>query len=175
MTNFTELVIKRRSVRKFTEQKVETKKVEALQKALLLSPTGKRKNHWDFIFVENTATLQKLSEAKEFGSKFLAKAPLAIVVVGDPEVSDTWIEDCSIASIIAQLKAEELGLGSCWVQIDKRFSKDKTPANSVVKSLLSIPEPKEVLSVIGIGYPTGKPAPFDLDKLDFSKIHSEKY
>lgn len=175
MINFTNLLISRRSVRKFTDKKIESEKIEELKKAILLAPTGKRKNHWGFIFIENNETLLKLSVAKEFGSKLVANASLAIVVIGDPQISDTWIEDCAIASIIAQLKAEELGLGSCWVQIDKRFSKDKRPSKQIVKNLLNIPDGKEVLSVIALGYPLEKPKPFDLEKLDYSKIHSEIY
>lgn len=173
--NFIELLTKRKSVRKFSDKPVEKDKIETLKKALLLSPTGKRKNHWDFVFVENRETLNKLAEAKDFGAKLLQTATLGIVVIGNPDIADTWIEDCSIASIIVQLEAVELGLGSCWVQISKRFSKAKVPANTIVKKLLNIPEEKEVLSIIAIGYPTEYPKPHNLEKLLFEKIHIEKY
>ena len=40
--------------------------------------------------------------------------------MADPLASDVWIEDASIASIMIQLQAEDLGLGSCWVQVRER-------------------------------------------------------
>ena len=47
---------------------------------------------------------------KEMGAAFLAEAALAIVVMADPLASDVWIEDAAIASIMIQLRVEDLGL-----------------------------------------------------------------
>jgi hypothetical protein len=41
---------------------------------------------------------RKLSSAKESGSGFLSNAPLGVVVCGEENESDVWIEDCSIFS-----------------------------------------------------------------------------
>jgi nitroreductase len=172
---FIDLLKNRRSKRKFTSQKIESEKVEALISAVLMSPTGKKKNHWDFIVVETSDTLEKLSECKLHGSKLIAGAPLAIVVVGDPQQSDTWVEDCSIASIILQLEAEALGLGSCWVQVRNRERNESVMSDDYVKNLLAIPAEKSVLSVIAIGYPNEIKKPFDHSDLMLEKIHREKY
>jgi len=173
--DFIELLRKRRSIRKFTTQKVEKDKIDELIKAVLLSPAGKSKNHWDFIFVEATETLEKLSQCKLHGSKLIAGAPLAVVVVGDPEQSDTWVEDCSIASIILQLEAEALELGSCWVQVRNREHSETVMSDAYVKDLLAIPSEKSVLSVIAIGYPDQTKEPADMSKLMMEKIHCEKF
>ncbi|HNW49908.1 MAG TPA: nitroreductase family protein [Prolixibacteraceae bacterium] len=172
---FTELLQNRRSKRKFTAQKVEPEKIEALIRAALMSPTGKKKNHWDFIFIEATDTLEKLSECKPHGAKLIAVAPLAVVVVGDPQQSDTWVEDCSIASVILQLQSEALELGSCWVQVLHREHDETTTADAYIKTLLGIPEKKAVLSVIAIGYPDEVKKPFDLSTLMREKIHREMF
>jgi len=172
---FIELLQNRRSKRKFTAQKIETEKVEQLIHAALMSPTGKKTNHWDFIVVENAETLEKLSECKPHSAKLIAGAPLAIVIVGNPQQSDTWVEDCSIASIIIQLEAEELGLGSCWVQVKNREHDAISMADDYIKGLLGIPAEKSVLSVIAIGYPDEIKKPFDLANLMKEKIHREKY
>ena len=173
--DFIELLRKRRSIRKFTTQKVEKDKIDELIKAVLLSPAGKSKNHWDFIFVEATETLEKLSQCKPHGSKLIAGAPLAVVVVGDPQHSDTWVEDCSIASIILQLEAEALGLGSCWVQVRNREHNETVMSDAFVKDLLVIPFEKSVLSVIAIGYPDQTKEPVDISTLMMEKIHREKF
>jgi nitroreductase len=172
---FIELLQNRRSKRKFTTQKIEAEKVELLIHAALMSPTGKKTNHWDFIIVEDTGMLEKLSECKPQSAKLIAGAPLAIVVVGDPLHSDTWVEDCSIASIIIQLEAEELGLGSCWVQVKNREHDITTMANDYIKGLLGIPAEKSVLSVIALGYPDEIKKPFDMVNLLKEKIHRERF
>jgi nitroreductase len=171
----SELLVSRRSVRKFTEQSIENEKIELIKKAAILSPTGKQKNHWDFIFITKKELLEKLSKSKTHGSKLIAGAGLAVVIIGDPTASDTWIEDCSIASIIIQLQALDLGLGSCWVQINKREHDALTSSEKYVKQILEIPESKRVLSIIAIGYPAEKRAPIGESELLYHKIHSQKY
>jgi nitroreductase len=169
------ILLNRKSCRDFKPDSIEAGKINILQKAALLSPTGKRKNHWHFVFVSDKELLSKLAQCKPHGSKLIEKAPLAVIVVGDSELSDTWIEDCSIASIILQLQAEELGLGSCWVQLHKRFFNEKTTSGEYVGKLISLPENKEILSIIAIGYPKNKRPANDESSLLFDKIHSEQF
>ena len=64
---------------------------------------------------------------------------LAIVVMADPLASDVWIEDAAIASIMIQLQAEDLGLGSCWVQVRERFTATGMPSDEFVHGILDIP------------------------------------
>ena len=68
------------------------------------------------------------------GADFLKDAPLAIVVLADPLASDVWIEDASIASILIQLQAEDLGLGSCWIQVRERYTATGMPADEYIPS-----------------------------------------
>ncbi len=44
-----ELLRKRRSIRKYTEQKIEPEKLEILKEAVLRSPSSKGINPWSFI------------------------------------------------------------------------------------------------------------------------------
>lgn len=175
MNSFIDLLRNRRSIRKFTAQKIEPEKIEYLKKAILMSPSGKRQNEWEFIVVQDKDTLTKLSESKEHGSELIAQAPLAFVVLADTTKSDVWIEDCSIATIILQLAAETLGLGSCWVQCRLRSKKDGTPSPDYVRQLLEIPEHYAILSMVAIGYKNETRKPFDEEKMQWSKIHEEKF
>ena len=121
MESFSELIKARRSMRKFTEEELTQEQVVTLMKAALMAPTSKRSNAWQFIVVDEKDKLKELSYCKEQASQFIADAALAVVVVADPLASDVWIEDASIASIYLQLQAEDMGLGSCWVQVRERF------------------------------------------------------
>lgn len=173
--DFLSLLRQRRSTRRFTSQAIEADKIEFLKKAVLMSPAGKSKNEWEFVLVQNKALLQELSTCKEHGSELIARAALAFVVLADTTKSDVWIEDCSIASIILQLQAEELGLGSCWVQCRLRKQKDGTMSENFIRQLLNIPTHYAVLSVIAFGYKEESKKPFEDENLQWDKFHHEKY
>ena len=170
-----ELLRQRRSIRQFTDQKIEQEKIDILKEAVLRSPSSRNFEPWEFVFVSDEAILAELSEAKEHGSKFLKDVQLAIVICGDQTVSDVWVEDCSIASIIAQLTAQSLGLGSCWVQIHKRMHDDHMTSNHYVKEVLNLPDGVSVESIIGIGYPAETPSPRKATELNNEKIHDDKW
>lgn len=175
MDSFSELIKNRRSMRKFTADELSQEEVVTLLKAALMSPTSKRSNSWQFIVVDDKALLQELSHCKEQASSFIADAALAVVVTADPLASDVWIEDASIASVIIQLQAEDLSLGSCWVQVRERFTAAGMPSDEFVRGVLDIPLQLQVLSVIAIGHKGMERKPFDEAHLQWEKIHINKY
>ena len=174
-SSFTDLINKRRSHRKYTEQHLTPEEVETILKAGLMAPSSKSKNPWNFIVIENKETLLQLAKCKPHGSKPLENCVIAIVVIADALVSDAWIEDASIASIMMQLQAEDLGLGSCWIQIRNRLTENEEDSGSYVKNILDIPMPFEVLSIITIGHKLQERPSIDSDSLQWEKIHIEKF
>ncbi len=175
MDNFTELIKKRRSMRKFTEQTLSQEEVVEIMKAALMSPSSKRSNCWQFIVVDDKDKLEKLSLCKENGSSFVKDAPMAVVVLGDSLLSDVWIEDTSIASIMIQLQAEDLGLGSCWVQVRERYLANGTPSGDYVRNVLDIPLQLQVLSIIAIGHKGMERKSFNEDNLLWEKVHINNF
>ena len=175
MENFSELIKNRRSMRKFTEEELSQEQVVTLLKAALMSATSKRSNSWQFIAVDDKEILKQLAHCKEQASSFIADAALAIVVTADPLASDVWIEDASIASILIQLQAEDLGLGSCWVQVRERQAANGMPSDEFVREVLDIPLQLQVLSIIAIGHKGMERKPFNEDHLQWEKIHINKF
>lgn len=175
MESFGELIKARRSMRKFTEEELTQEQVVTLMKAALMAPTSKRSNAWQYIVVDNKEKLKELSFCKEQASQFIADAALAVVVAADPLASDVWIEDTSIASIYLQLQAEDMGLGSCWVQVRERFTASGMSSNDYIHNVLELPLPLQVLSVIAIGHKAMERKPFDEDNLQWEKIHINKF
>ena len=171
MENFFEFVRMRRSMRKFTDEVLTPDQVETLMRAALMSPSSKGKHAWHFIVVDDKAMLERLSHCKAQGADFLAGAPLAVVVVGDPMESDVWVEDASVASTLLLYEAEDLGLGACWIQIRERFMEDGTSADTVVRALLNIPEPLRVVSIVAVGHKGMERKPFNEDRLLWEKVH----
>jgi len=143
--------------------------------AALMSPASKSSNPWQFILVDDHEMLKALSVSKKNGAKLIENCSLAIVVVGDPEKSDVWVEDLTIASIFLQLEAEDLGLGSCWVQIRCRQNIEGEDSEVVVKRLLDIPENFQVESIIAIGMKEASKEPFDEANLQWEKVHLGKF
>ncbi len=165
-----ELLKSRRSIRKFKNQPVEQDKVDILVKSALLSPSSRGKRPWSFVVVDDGDLLGKLAKSKAHGSAFLEGALLAIVVAADPGISDVWIEDTSIAATLIQLAAEDMGLGSCWIQIRLRQDEGVGPSEDHVKNVLNIPGQLKVASIIAIGYPDESKAPYDEDSLLYDRV-----
>ena len=109
------------------------------------------------------------------GAAFLADAAMAVVVMADPLASDVWIEDAAIASIMIQLQAEDLGLGSCWIQVRERFTATGMPSGEYVHTLLDIPLQLQVVSIIAVGHNGMERKPFNEEHLQWEKIHINKY
>ena len=147
----------------------------ALLKAALMAPSSKRSNCWQFIVVDDKDMLEKLSHCKEMGAAFLADAAMAVVVMAVSLASDVWIEDASIASIMMQLQAEGLGLGSCWIQVRERFTATGMPSGEYVHTLLDIPLQLQVVSIIAVGHKGMERKPFNEEHLQWEKIHINKY
>jgi nitroreductase len=163
---------KRRSIRRYKDQEIEPEKIELLKEAALRAPSSRDFKPWRFVFVTEIALLEKLSRAKEHGSGFLKCARLGVVVCANESESDVWIEDCSIASIILQLAAVSLDLGSCWIQIRNRMYSDKLSSEDYVKRMLDLPKDMRVESIISIGYPDEEISLVPKEQLDYHKIVS---
>lgn len=171
MTDIHQLITNRRSIRRYTPQPIDPDQVRLILEAALMAPTSKNSRPWQFIAVEDPEVLEKLSHCKSAGAMPIAKAPLAIVVAADPEVSEAWIEDASIAASYIQLQAADLNLGSCWIEVRDRYGADGVPASDYIQELLKMPRNLPVLCVITIGHPDEVRKPQATDKLLWEKVH----
>ena len=175
MEDFKTLAQMRRSHRKFTDQEIDADNVKLILRAALMAPTSKGQRSWQFVVVDDKMDLEKLSDAKDMGGQFIKGAPLAVVVLGDPMQNDCWVEDGSIAAISMQYQAEDLGLGSCWVQMRGRGLSDGTTADTVIRGILDIPENFSVLCVIAFGHKADERKPQNEEKLKWENVHVGKW
>jgi nitroreductase len=173
--DFITQIQNRRSCRIFQDKQVEANKIDTMSKAALWSPTSKNNRPWEFIWVSDNQLIQQLAKCKPHGAEFMAGAPLALVIVADPAKSDVWIEDTSIAATLVQMTAENLGLGSCWIQVRLREHNTQTTANEYCKQLLNIPAEMETALILAIGYKQKERKPYTEEQLLFDKIHVNKY
>lgn len=170
-----DLLLNRRSIRKYQDKTIEKEKLDEILRGALTSPSGKNIRPWELIVVTDKEVLNQLGQSRGGSSRPLGRAPLAIVVVADTSLTDVWVEDASIISIVIQLTAHSLGLGSCWIQTRKRFTPNEERVSDYVKSILNIPEKYEVESMIAIGYPDEEKSSHNIEALPYDKIHYEKF
>lgn len=175
MNNLAQLIAERRSCRKFTGEAVSDADVLQLKRAALSAPTSKNCKSWEFVFVQDKATIEALSQSKESGAAFVKGAALAIVVFGRTSKTDIWVEDASIASSFLLLQAADLGLGATWVQLRGRGFSDGRTARDIVGKLLNAPSDVEPLAIIAIGHPAESHRPYSDDRLPWGQVHDEKF
>lgn len=165
-------MLKRRSIRTYTNEAISKETLDKILQAGLLAPTSRNLQPCEFIVVRQKETLQQLALCKKAGAGMLSNANCAIVVLGDANRSDVWIEDTSIAMTYMHLMATALGVGSCWVQCRLRDSFE-TSAEDYIRNLLNVPEQFGVLAILSLGMPQKEAMPHTLDELKLNKIHKE--
>lgn len=170
-----EIMKNRRSVRQYTGEPIPEEKLELVIQAGLLSPSGRARRPWEFIVVRDKEMLAKLAQCRTHGSAMLAGADCAIVVIADPEKTDVWSEDCSIAMTNMHLMADHLGLGSCWIQGRLREAPDGRLTKDYLRDLLGFPETYELEAILSLGMAEDHPAPHTLEELPLQQVHRETY
>lgn len=165
-----DVLLKRRSTRKFSDEKITKEELDKVLQAGLLAPSSMNRKPINFMVVERKETLEKLSKVKDHGAELLAGADKAIVVIADTMISDTWCEDSSIALTYLHLAATDLNLASCWVQIHMR-KKDGVYAEEVVRDILKLDEHYRIAGIMALGHSDDIPPAHDLRDIDKNKIH----
>ncbi len=165
----------RRSVRLFTDEKISDESLTRILKAGMLAPTGMGRKTIEYIVIEDKATIRSLVNVKKHSTHPLKTATLAIIILGDSQKADTWIEETSLAAIFMQLEVSALGLGSTWIQIDKRFNHVEQSSVEFLRERFNFPEHMRPLCILAMGHKAEHPAPYNEDVFDFSRVHHEKY
>lgn len=164
----------RRSTRKYKSTEVPTELVMDVLEGARLAPSGNNTQPWRFVVVRDPGRKKKFYVANH-SQKWLLGVPLFIVCVADlkARIKDTKgvkidetspmvevkkiIRDTAIAADHLVLRAQELGLSTCWLAWFEQ--KD-------VRPIFGIPEDKYVVAVIAMGYGDENPRPRPRKKLN---------
>jgi nitroreductase len=164
------LFLKRRSIRKFKDRKIEKGKVKQLIQAALLPPSSHGRYPCRHIVVDDKKLILQLSKSKIHGSAFMSNAPLAIIVIADKKRSDAWVEDASIASTYIMLIAEWMGLGCCWIKTRERKHSESKSSEEFIREKFDIPDHFGVLAILALGYPDETKSSADIDELMYDRV-----
>ncbi len=165
----------RRSVRQYTGESIPQEVLEQVLKAGLTSASGRARRPWEFVVVRNKEVLEKMASCRAGGAQMLAGADCAIVVIADPNKTDVWVEDASIAMANMHLAADALGLGSCWIQGRLRDSADGRSTETYLRELLHYPDDYRLEAILSLGMPASHAPAYEDSDLPMDKIHYEKF
>ena len=153
----------RRSTRKFSAREVEKAKLQNIVDMALSAPSSRNTRSTRLWVVTDKGQLQTISEMRDYGAAFVKNAPVAILVMGDKEKSDLWLDNCAITATILQMAVVDEGLASCWVHVNDRPVKKDEPegekADDYLRRELQIPSRYGILCAVALGYSDFQPAP----------------
>lgn len=162
-----EVLLKRRSVRKFTGEPVSDEMIQELLHAAMSGPSACNMKPWEFYVVTNPEKVEELKKASKFTK---ISSPMAMVVCGNlmrslpMQMASYWIQDCSAATENILLRVTDLGLGAVWCGIHPQKG-----AEERVRKMLDIPKTQIPLNVIFIGHPAEEPDA--RDQYDEKRVH----
>ncbi len=159
-------ILKRRSVREYSEKPVSEEDILEIIKAGQFAPSANNNQGVEFIVVRNQDTKEKLYQV--VGQEFVKNAPVLIVPALNPSKSTCPVEDLAVASENMFLEATALGLGTVWKSIRQELREE-------VKKILNIPQDFLVINLIPVGYPKEAPQPHNEADFNLMRIHHEKY
>ncbi|QEE14660.1 nitroreductase family protein [Promethearchaeum syntrophicum] len=146
--DFTDVIIKRRSHRKFTQDTISDEKIKKIIEAGRLAPTWANKQGVNYIIVKNRSLIKEM--ANGINQKWTENAPILIVVCIEPNRSGKNINGLEYFTVDAAICMEHIvlaatneGLGTCWIGL---FDEQK------IKKTLSIPEKVRVIALTPLGY-----------------------
>ncbi|HER08966.1 MAG TPA: nitroreductase family protein [Bacteroides sp.] len=152
-----EYIFNRRSIRKFTDRKIDDALIGKLLEAAMYAPSAVNSQPWHFVVVDNRKMMDRIMEIHPYAAMFRT-ASHGIVVCGDEQLQHGdgyWVVDCGAATQTLLLAAQTMGIGSCWVGIHPR--KERKEAFS---RLLELPPHVNPFALVALGYPAEtKPRP----------------
>jgi nitroreductase len=165
-----QIILSRRSVRKFTSEEVSDELVEKLLRAAMQAPSANNGQPWHFIVIRDRAILDAVPTFHPF-AQMVKQAPLAILVCAETREArspDYWVLDCSAATENLLLAAHALGLGAVWLGIHPRQERMEK-----IIPLVKLPEGVKPLALIAIGVPAEHHA--FADRFKPERIHHDTW
>ena len=143
----------RRSIRKFSDKKVDEKTIKLIIEAGIWAPSACNFQDWKFIVLDNKKLINKIIDLG--GSVVIGNAPVGILVLYNNQTDNLeyldYIQSASACIQNMLLKIYSLRLGGCWLC--------HLPDKKDLRKLLKIPNHYDPIAYIALGYPLVQPKP----------------
>jgi len=143
-------IISRRSIRKYTGEKIPESLLKMLLKAGMYAPSAVNKQPWHFVVMDKPEVFEAVIAVNPNAS-MLRGASHAILVCGDLKQQHDegyWIVDCGAVTENILLAAHSLGLGACWIGIHPREAR-----KAALSKVAGLPSHIAPFALIALGYP----------------------
>lgn len=163
-------LLNRRSIRKYSENKIPDKAVDSILKSAMYAPSAMNNQAWQFVVINQREKLDDIIKVISH-AEMLKSAQAAILVCGDLNLEknvDYIQQNCSAATQNLMLCAHGLGIGSCWIGV--------YPVKEIIsglQELFKLPEYVIPISLVSLGYPAENPIAEDRFKTE--KVHFNKW
>jgi nitroreductase len=170
-SDFFSFLVERSSVRQYLAEDVPEPVVRYLLECASTGPSAGNLESWDVVVVRDPGLKEELCHAA-LSQEHVREAPLLLVVCANYIRSMSRygergilyaLEDATIATTYLMLASLAAGLSSCWVGA---FDDDQ------VRTVLDLPYHVRPVSILTLGYGTGKRAPSSRMPLD-EHIHED--
>ena len=164
-----EAILTRRSIRRYTSQKVSDELIKEILQAAMSAPSTGNGQPWHFVLIDDRKILEEVPKFHHYAS-MLKGAPMALLVCVDRTVNHEGfiVQDGSAATENLLLAAHAKGLGAVWLGI---YPLEERIAG--MKKLVSLPDHILPLALVSIGYPAEKiPA---RDRYKPSRVHKNRW
>lgn len=170
MNQVIENILTRRSVRKFTEEKISRQDLELILKCAAYAPSGMNKQTWQFTAVTDRKKLDELAKVigEELGRDGYNFYNADVLIIPSNIRDGYWSKEdnaCALENIF--LAAHSLGIGSVWINQLQQIS-DKPEVRRLLAEW-GIPEEHVVHGMAALGYAATPPSQ-DVDKKGVIKI-----
>ena len=174
--NTLEAIMKRSSVRTFSDRPISDEDLHTMLLAAMSGPSCANTRDWSFIVLRDKDIINKVADGNGAYAQPLRNASLGVLVCGDAsraysKAKEYWVVDGAIAAENMILAAMELGIGSCWLGTYPQMER----VEAQIK-LFNLPEHIIPHSVIAFGYPDeqamktpGREKFYEEDRVHFDK------
>ena len=148
-----EAIKNRREITRYLDREIDKEVLEAVVDATYFAPTGNNLPSKDIIVITDPEKLAALKDTTPF-MPWIADAKAAVAITGRPDVSKYWLQDSSIAAGYCWLAAVEQGLvGAFGAIYHAEDAEESEKRESHARKILAIPADRQVVAIIGLGYP----------------------
>ena len=150
---FSELILKRYSVRAYKSDPVEDEKLHKVLESARLAPTAANRQPFQLVVIHTDGREEELRQI--YRRKWFTQAPLLICACGVTRLG--WVRDdrrryldVDVAIVMDHLilEATNQGLGTCWIAA---FNE------KAARQVLGLPDEVEPLIFTPLGYPADSP------------------
>ena len=163
------LIMERKSVRRYTDKPVEEEKIKKLLTSAMQAPSAVNQQPWEFIVITDKDLLAKLSKTSG-GAWPLEKAPLGIMpVLRKTDKAPVMApQDLSAATQNILLEAVNQDLGAVWIGVYPREERI-----TYIKEVMNIKSDVTPFCMIAIGYPDETKEV--IKRYDETRVHYNKW